>query len=250
MRKFLLLVLSLTLLTSCQLTEEVTFDAKGSGIYSLNIDMSQMMAMGNEMSHKNDSLKSKKIPEKKDTIISIAKFLEKNKDSIKKLSQEEQAALNALKDAKIRIALDEAKDQMLMQYIIPFKNVKDLSTINDKLKQLNKLNKNKTDKGLNDLQKKMPQAKVTYKFSKHKFRRIVTPASKKAQKTDTTKNDQMTQMLGMFSYKLIYHFPYKIKSVSYDKALLTADGKTLIIEMPMNTLVEDPELLDFEVRFE
>ncbi|RUA23508.1 MAG: hypothetical protein DSY76_09430 [Bacteroidetes bacterium] len=234
------------------MTEEVTFDKNGSGTYSLNVDMGQMMSMmkGMDKGKENDSLKVDKKPEKKDTIISVADILEKNKDSLKNLSKEEKEALYALKDAKIHIDLDEAKGKMLMQYIIPFNNVNDLSNVNDKLKKLNSLNKKKKN-NIDDLEKSMPDAKVQYTFNKHKFRRIVTPAAKPKEKDSVKKDDaKMQQMLGMFKYKLVYHFPYRIKSVSYKDALLTADGKTLIIDMPMDKLVENPKLLDFEVKFE
>jgi len=253
MKKLVLLFIGLILMTSCQMTEEVTFDRNGSGTYSLNVDMGQMMSMmkGMEKGKDKDSLKVDKKPEKKDTIILVSDILEKNKDSLKNLSKEEKEALYALKDAKIHIAMDEAKDKMLMQYIIPFKNVNDLSNINKKLKKLNSLNKNKRKNNIDDLEKSMPEAKVQYTFNKHKFRRIVMPAPKSKEKDSVKKDDdKMQQMLGMFKYKLVYHFPYKIKSVSYKDALLTADGKTLIIEMPMDKLVENPKLLDFEVKFE
>jgi len=251
MKKLLLLFIGLALMTSCQLTEEVTFDKNGSGTYSLNVDMGQMMSMMKNMGKGKDSLKVNKKPEKKDTVISVADILEKNKDSLKSLSKEEKKALYALKDAKIHIAMDEANDKMLMQYTIPFKNVNELSNINKKLKKLNSLNKNKKKNNIDDLEKTMPQDKVSYTFNKHKFRRIVTPASKSKEKDSVDEdNAKMQQMLGMFKYKLVYHFPYKIKSVSYKDALLTADGKTLIIEMQLGKLVKNPKLLDFEVKFE
>jgi len=252
MKKLLLLIIGLTLMTSCQMTEEVTFDKKGSGTYSFNVDMGQMMAMMKDMGKENDSLKVDKKSEKKDTIILVSDILEKNKDSIKNLSKEEKEVLYALKDAKIHIDLDETKGKMLMQYIMPFKSVNDLSNINDKLKKLNSLNKKKNGNNIDEIEKSMPNAKVSYTFNKHKFRRMVIKQTAKPKEKDSVKKDdaKMQQMLGMFKYKLVYHFPYRIKSVSFKDALLTSDGKTLIIEMPMDKLVENPKLLDFEVKFE
>jgi hypothetical protein len=47
----------------------------------------------------------------------------------------------------------------------------------------------------------------------------------------------------------VFFFPKKIKSVSYKDAMLSTDGKTLIIEVPLDKIDKNPKLLDFEVTF-
>jgi len=247
MKKIVVLALSLLLFTSCQITEEITFQEDGSGTYNLKIDMGQMLAMTKEMNKNKDSLQPEKKPEKKDTIMKFSDIFKKNKDSIKRLTKEERELLAALKDAYIQINMDEAKSQMLMQYVVPFKKTEDLNNINEKLQKLNSLNKKK-QKGANDFEKLFNNEKVSYVFNKRTFRRIVTPETNK--KKDSVQDQGFKKMLDAFQFRMVYHFPYKIKSVSYKDALIKADGKTLIIEVPMDKLAENPKLLDFEVKFD
>ena len=49
-------------------------------------------------------------------------------------------------------------------------------------------------------------------------------------------------------YRIVYHFEDKIKSVSINGAKISNDRKTLTIEMPMDTVMKNPFLLDFKVK--
>jgi hypothetical protein len=60
----------------------------------------------------------------------------------------------------------------------------------------------------------------------------------------------MADMMKMFGYKIIYHFPGKIKNVSYKDAMLGTDGKTLIIQTTLDKIDKNPKLLEFDVTFE
>jgi len=249
MKKLILLALSLSLFTACQFKEEVTFNKDGSGEYQLAIDMGGFMSMANGMGKKNDSLKNEKKPEVKDTVIKLADMLSEKKDSIQQLTKEERETLESLKDLMIKIHMNEPKEEMSVAYVYPFKKASDLDNILEKFKKLEKSRKGK-DQMMGGMDQGMPNAKVSYEFSKKKFHRkvkVVKPAKKEEAAADN--NDKMGEMMGMFQYKLVYHFPHKIKSVSYKDALLSADGKTLIIEVPMDTIIKNPKLLDFEVKF-
>ncbi len=249
MKKLFLFLLLPAILNSCQITEDVTFHKNGSGSYNFNVDMSGMMQMMKGMDKKNDSLKAQKKFKKKDTIIYFSSIIEKNKDSIAKLSKEERESLKALKDAQIRINLDEEKGKMFMQYVIPFKSIADLDHMTEKLKQLNSFNK-KNKQGMGHMDDIMPKAEITYRFNKHKFHRIVKVSKSVDQKKTANGQNKLDKMMKMFQYKLVYHFPYKIASTTYKQALIGADGRSIHIEVPVDSLIKNPKLLDFEVKFQ
>ncbi len=246
MKKLILLILPLIILTSCQITEEVYFNKNGSGTYNLKMNMSGMIQMMKDMVE-NDSIKKRENTsknrqmKKRDTIILFADILKKKKDSIKNLSKEERKFLESLKDAKMQIHLDEAKDEMFMKYEIPFKKIADLTNIDQKFGKLNAFNKKDT-KGMNSM---LPDYKVSYEFNKHVFHRKIIKTKKPDQK-DHPKDEKFYKMI---NYEIIYHFPYRIESVSYKNALISTDGKSLHIRMPLDSLLKNKDLLDLEVKF-
>ncbi len=252
MKKLLVLALAILSLSACQMTEEITFNEDGSGMYDFKMDMGAMMKMGKGMENSKDSLAEKKAPKVKDTIIQFSDLLEKMQDSLNNLTPEEKESFKYLKKMSLRLQMDESKDEMLLSYILPFKDVSELENI---LNDINKIEKKRrgTSGEMKGMDKVIPKSKVRYSFNKHSFKRtsILNEKNNKKQEQDSTfKNNDLKQIFQMLSYKIIYHFPKKIKSVSYKDALLSADAKTLHIEVPMDKMIKNPKLLDFEVIFE
>ncbi len=241
MKKLIILILPLLILTSCQVSEEIYFNKDGSGIYNLKMDMNGMAKMMKGLAE-NDSIQYKRAPEKSDTIILFADILKMNNDSIVKLPKEDREFLESMKDAKMHIHLDEAKDEMFLNYEIPFKKIEDLTNIEKKFNKLNSYN-NKGVKGMGN--EMFPGYQISYKFNKRGFHRVV----KKIKDVENKQVLQDTKMLNMIQYEIIYHFPYKIDNVSYKDALIGADGKSLHIKVPLDSLIKNPKMLDFEVKF-
>jgi hypothetical protein len=52
------------------------------------------------------------------------------------------------------------------------------------------------------------------------------------------------------TYTIKYHFPKRVKSTNLEEATFSADGKTLIYEMPFLDLMKDPTALDLQVELE
>ena len=60
----------------------------------------------------------------------------------------------------------------------------------------------------------------------------------------------MALMFGSSTYKLNYHFPKPIKSVSNETAMFSADRKTVTIEYGFMDYIANPEALNLEVVLE
>jgi len=240
-KKILILFVTSVVLISCVFTEELHIKNDGSGSYAFDMDMSQMMEAMKGMSEK-DSLKD---PEVLDTIILFKDLLLEKKDSIAKLDAEEKEMLKALEDFTMRMQVDENKGKMLMTFGLDFKNISDLKNMEEKIARAQSLSeKKKADEA-------MPSNSNTeYSFDGNTFKRIVTLkdlSEEKSGKFDKMVKESASFMEGSM-YKLVYHFERKIKHVSFKGAKISDDKKSLIIEMPMDTIIKNPKLLEFEVK--
>ena len=240
--KSLLLFLGLiTSLTSCMFTEELSVNNDGSGTYAFKMDMSQMMESMKEMSNK-DSLKE---PEVLDTIVFFKDILEEKKDSISKLSKEEQLLLEGLEDLKLHMQVDEKKGKMLMDFVLDFKDISELKDMQNKIAKAQALSDGKEQD--NRLKSK---ADVDYSFDGKTFRRSVIMKELSEEKLQEVEKsiDQSSSFLEGTMYKVIYHFESEIHNVSFKGAIISNDKKTLTIEVPLDSVMKNPKWLDFEVK--
>ncbi len=236
--KTLLLFIGLiTSLTNCMFTEEIYINNNGSGNYAFKIDMSEMMKSMGEMSPK-DSLKESKVL---DTIVFFKDILEKNKDSIATLDKEDKEIIEALKDLKLHMQVDEEKGKMLMDFKMDFKNISELKNMEQKIAKAQALSdKKKKDKSLPS------NSDVSYSFKDKIFSRKVTLKDLSEEQLNEIK--EASSFLEGGLYKIIYHFESEIKSVSFKGAQLSDDRKTMTIEIPMDSIIKNQKLLDFEVK--
>ena len=82
------------------------------------------------------------------------------------------------------------------------------------------------------------------------FVRKVTPKdlTEEEQEAYETNIKQASSMFDETVYRIVYHFEGEIKSVSIAGAKISDDRKTMTIEMPMDTIMKNPFLLDFKSK--
>ena len=236
-----LLTLSVVLY-SCMFTEELYVKNDGSGNYSFKMDMSEMMESMKGMSEK-DSINPPKVI---DTLILFNDIIAENKDSIAKLNENEQATIHSLKDLTLRMQVDEEKGKMLMDFSKDFQAISELQNMEEKIAKAQSLSDGKSDdRGVQS------KSNTNYSFKGNTFKRMVT--LKDLTNEELEQFNKSTKQTSSFMdgsiYKLIYHFEKDIKKVSIKNAIISNDRRTLTIEIPMDTLVNNPKLLDFKVKF-
>ena len=238
----LVLLISITF-TSCQFTEEITLNKNGSGQYKLNMDMSAMMGAMSEMGQ-NDSIKKEK--EKIDSTFYMKDLIEQNKDSIAQLPKDQQLAIESTKDLKVHIHLDEEKGEMQYDFILDFKNLSELDNIKSKVEKAQKIQDKKGDD-----KESIENHDIFYTYSKKHFTRkvVMKNLTEEEQETYNTQMEESKMFLGGSKYKLVYHFPKKIKNVNYKETQFSSDHKTMTIEVEMDSLTKNPMLLDLKVDF-
>ncbi|PHR68696.1 MAG: hypothetical protein COA67_12570 [Lutibacter sp.] len=238
------LILSLALivtLSSCVFVEEIHIDDNGKGNYSFKMDMGEMMSSLSGISPK-DSLST---PEITDTIIYFKDILLEKKDSISKLSKEEQEAFESLSNFKMHMQVDETEGKMIMDINTDFNNISDLRDVQKRISKAQSIQSKDGDKG------EMPSnADITYTLKNKTFKRSV--ALKKFTKEDQEEYDIAMEKASMFLegslYKVIYHFESDVKKVSFEGAQISEDKKTVTIEVSMDSLTKNPKMLDFEIK--
>lgn len=231
-------------LVSCVFTEELYIKNDGSGTYAFKMDLSKMLVAMNEMGA-SDTDTIKKDPQKIDSILYFKDILEDKKDSIALLSVEEQEMLKSIEDLKIRLKMDEEKNQMNMDFLFDFSNVNELKNMNDRVQKAQAMSDKKQQN--NSFQS---NTDIEYSFENKTFSRKVSLKNLSKEELEAYEKNisQASSMFDETIYRIVYRFDDPIKSVSIDGATISDDGKMLVLEMPMDTILKNPFLLNFEVK--
>ena len=91
---------------------------------------------------------------------------------------------------------------------------------------------------------------MQYEFDGNVFKRTAVVLDREAYEQLTDSLSQLEMMFGSSKYKLNYHFPKKIKSVSHEGALFSEDRKSVVIEYGFMEYLKNPEALNLEVILE
>ena len=250
-KNIIVLFITILVLTSCEIVQEIKFNEDGSGKYSLGVDMSEMMKMGG--SSKSDSTN-----QQIDTLIVFSKMLEEKKDSIAKLSKEEQEKIAFLKDFELYIKADSVSKQLKMNISYYFKDMNDLGRFHEKLSGQNikelDIFKGKLKSGKkSDKKDDFPDFNEHFisTFSRKKFtRKITAEGLEKALKEKDTTMKKDNPMADMIRFKQRILFPYKIKSVDNKNTKILSDFKGIEQEANMYDLNYNPNYFDVVIEFE
>ncbi len=261
MKRLLILFVAAIGLQSCEIKEEIRFNADGSGTYGIGFDMSEMMKMGDS----NDSVPQQKVV---DTLINFATFLDQKKDSIATLSLEEQERLESLRPLQFKMNMNEEAKEMRMDIAYKFNTIDDIYKLKEvmeiaDIKELGALdptggltpaNETETDSvtqkdGMSEIFGMAESFNTS--FSATKFTRNITEKalaeSIKTRDTTLKKDDPFADMI---RFTQVYHFPFKIKSVSNPNAKILSDFKGVEIQANMYEMNTDPKYFNLEVLFE
>lgn len=91
---------------------------------------------------------------------------------------------------------------------------------------------------------------LTYNYDGKIFKRTAKILDKEVYKQATDSLGHMRIMFCASTYKLNYHFPRPVKSVTNTTALFSADRKSITVEYSFMDYLENPEVLNLEVVLE
>ncbi|UAB82465.1 hypothetical protein INR76_06830 [Marixanthomonas sp. SCSIO 43207] len=242
-KKLLLLLLVVVMFTACQFTETLVIQEDGTGRVSMNIDMKEMMAMGQSMDMDSTMIKI-------DSTVAFKTFLEEKKDSIAKLPKEEQEKLMKLKDYKLRTFMDPETSEFFIDVFVDFSSIEEANNLMSSINQASSLIPSTPGGGEVSSDPSSDVIGIRYEYSNNTFTRdsyIKDEAMYQKQK-DSLQSAEM--FMSSMNYKLKYTFPKKIKSSSIEDASYSLDGKTIIVEKSFLDYFKNPDVLDLQVELE
>lgn len=243
--KLLFLFAMALTIVSCQFNETMVMNEDGSGTMSVEVNLNEMMAFGGAALMDSAQVKL-------DTVIHIKQFLEEKRDSISKLSKNEQEKLKKLENFDIRVKMNSETSEMVYDISTQFKSVSEANDIMNGLEQASNLvpNKDAEPKGRNNDKDTPEIIGVNYSFEKGVFKRDAYIKNEKLYQKQVDSMKQAEAFMGGSNYTLKYTFPKKIKKVSNPDVTFSADKKTMILKKPFIEYFKNPDLLDLEVELE
>ena len=261
MKRFILALSTLFLLTSCNFTEEITFNDDGSGEFVMSYDMSEVMKVFEDMGG-GQSKSEEKEKVKMDSIVYFSDLLETKADSIAQLPKEEQEQLKAMKDVVMKMKMDEAEGIFDFGFGSKFKSLEELPQALEKIDQAKNMNSKGNPQFSQMDESAVAQASenmfeyVDFSYDGKTFSRFLKKDYKQS-KEDIEKLDQEISEMGeskeMFekmTYTLVYNFPKPIKSVNNDNAVISKDGKSVTVKMNFIEMIRKPETMALDVVLE
>lgn len=245
---FFLLTLVVLFFTGCQFSENIYINEDGTGKMSFTMDASELMKMaGDEMAQDGE----KSI----DSIIHFKDFLESKKDSISKLSAEEQEKLKNLEPFSMHMKMDSKEQTMVFDLFTDFNSV---SELDDLFKAMNNVSNLQGKGGVDQNDSSNPfsaianenGSELSYSLKNNLFKRETKVKDQEMYQTLVDSMGDLSPILSSSTYKLNYHFPRKIKSVSNEDAMFSEDKKTMTLEFNFMDYLKNPELLNLEVELE
>ncbi|MDR2123313.1 MAG: hypothetical protein LBP34_09360 [Flavobacteriaceae bacterium] len=217
-------------IVGCSITEEITFNANGSIRYSYLIDGSAFMEILPDSTDQNNK-------GSKDTLVLLSDLFKQQRDSFSKLPKEDQEIIKTLNPLIIKVHKDEEKKEWISQILGDFKNV---DSLNMALSVLNDMGHSE-----GSMTKTMGfLTNTTYGWNGKEF--IKTSVISKSMKEDSSSLYMYEG--GKFHTK--YNFPKKIKKVSDPSALISQDGKSVIVEYDAQEYLRHPEKTNLKVELE
>ncbi|MET1259093.1 hypothetical protein ABV409_07115 [Flagellimonas sp. DF-77] len=242
--RFLAALLVSALILACNFTEEIHFNADGSGKIDIHFDGDELMAMMASMDSTGALDKSI------DSTLVFKDLLELKKDSIAQLSEEEQAKLKKLEPFSMRMVVDQAKGVMKFNLFSEFDKVADVNDAFNAFQDASSFGPGpKSDNGPS-MSNQQPATQVSYSFEGNTFTRNtkVIDRSLFEQGLDSLQGAEM--FLSGSTYTFKYHFPRRVKKVNVEGATFSMDGKTMIYEVNFLDLMKKPETMNLEVELE
>lgn len=269
-RTFAVLLIAACLMTSCiDITEEIFLNKKGSGKYSLAMDLSSLMDMGmladmmKDMDLGEGEMEDPTAPQEEvedqtiveDTAESAGLFgdMGEKMDTIMRFDnlpdsiKQKISNPDILKKGYMHIQMDQEQSLMVMSFHVDFDKFSDISdffTAFGEIKGDQDPSGGMLGGGSDDFLKG-----GMFSLSKRVLSRAPTP-KKSADAEGLFDGEEMEFAKMMFKgakYKTIYHLPGKVKSTTIPNAAV--NGKVVTVENDMLEVMEDKVAMHGSIKF-
>lgn len=243
-----LLLILIVFFSSCSIEQEITFLDDNQVNYRMLIDGSKLMK-----SSENNGITTGK---ETDSIISFADMVRKDNPKLLKEYPELEKDVDNISQLYLRIIENPAEKKFSISIYGDFKDSKNLNQATASLYNLmnhsSKVKGGRTEKMSKDLFSNTKVYTWNGKVMTHKAEKKISETILKEE--DKNRAHQLLSNIGSYilgnTTTVKYHFPRKVKSVSDPEALLSQDGKSVIIKYPNSVLSTTPELANIKIELE
>ncbi|MCI9843487.1 hypothetical protein [Flavobacterium pectinovorum] len=240
--KYLFIVLLLISVVSCQITETITINPDGSG----DIEVVQLRDENSYMQIAREEYSKENIFE--DTTYVFKDYIKKYNENFSKYLPEEQLLFQKYANVKVHLKKSSFEKEYKNTFELHFNKASEIPDLY------------KTENYVSDIAHNYALSaenhyyRITYDFDGKVFKRnvlIVNTAELEKAKEECKKFENKYGTLKLIQcYTLKYNFPGKIKSVSNEKAILSSDKKSLVVEFRLSDFLQYPESTNLEVILE
>lgn len=228
---------STLLLTSCSIYEDVYFKQDGQVRYEIKFDASEILAMIPDAADKAGDLPS-------DSIISVVDLL-KQKGGSSKLLIENKEDIENITPLFLEMRNDKANQILTITMFGDFTNVE---ALNKALISINKLQEKGKKEGMKNSNIGIDRITNTSSFTwDGKTMKRKLDLSQIVNEAAGNKNDMISKMFSQGKMTIKYHFPEKIDKANNSDALISQDGKTVIVEYSASKFLKSDNSLDIEI---
>ena len=241
MREFILLLLAVVLLSSCEVTEtlHINADASGTVEYDSHRNERSYMQIAGEQYAKETVFR--------DTTYFFKDYIDKYNSNFIKYTETEQELFSTFKNVKVhskKSAFDKEFRTTISQDFNKVEDVPDLSKAEDY----------SSDIAHNyALTAEEHYYNIRFAFKDNQFRRIVTitdAAMFEKEKEKLESYNKIAQLNLVQTYVLKYYFPHQIKSVSNPNTVIGSNKKSLELRFTILDFLKDPVSTNLEVILE
>jgi hypothetical protein len=254
--KYFLTIASMVFLAGCfEINEDVDIKANGSGVYSVHMDMSQLLQAMQTYLGKDEM--DKQMPQRNiDTTVMMRTLL----DTAKNISAENKLLI---KDGYVHLKLNIEQKEFKSDIVIPFKSQADLqklyNSMNNQTLGFNQLFKgiagkpdtlsSSNDQGMPD----MNQFNAIYDFESHDG--LISRKLNQEKWKVLQQSPQFAQMkdagnMGInVPYTLTISVPRPVKKVDNDLAKLFPDRKKVVLQYNLMEVFEHPEKFEYTIVY-
>lgn len=173
MKKILVAFLVSFSLISCSISEQIIFNADGSGKLAYTIDMSKMLEITKDLDKSSKMTKDLTEGTEKDmdTIFNVKDILAKRQKAGEELTAEQLANMEQMKNYSIRMVVNKAKSEMKYVMSTNFKTIAEVGNIGSALSTIKDVSGK--DTGVLDAANSGGKSEVKYVFDGKSFSRTV-----------------------------------------------------------------------------
>jgi hypothetical protein len=234
-KAFLLLIL----VSSCQITETIKINPDGSG----TIEIFQLRDENSYLQLGRPYANSEKFT---DPLFVFQDYITKYATTFVKFNKADQALFQEHANVKMHIKVDPVQMENFNIISSDFKKIEELPNLYESISLASSLKEN------------YPVSKesfrIKYTFDGFTFKRNLVIVDQQKFDKDKKMLEERKKMYAKYklaqSYTLKYHFPREIKSVSNEKAVISADKKTMTLEFQLSDCLQNPEITNLEVVLE